>query len=191
MSENDLARQLDMSRSPVRDAITTLAQEGLVEQIPQVGVRVKEITNDDFREMFSVRESLEPLAAEQLAARFSTEAFERLSALVEEMIRYRDVENVPKFLESDAEFHVETARFACMPFIEGILRQIGDRIKIFGHISSPDRERMTRVIAEHRDILSAARSGDREGARKAALAHLADTKKRLENGNARITFQGS
>src|SRR5262245_52568767 len=66
-SENELASLLAVSRTPIRDALAALVSEGLIEQIPQVGVRVRVFTEEDLRELFKVRELIEVFAATRLA----------------------------------------------------------------------------------------------------------------------------
>lgn len=178
-SENELAQQLGVSRSPIRDALAALAQEGLVEQIPQVGVRVKELTNDDYRELFKVRELVEPLAARELAACFSGRAYDVLDHFLQEMGRFAEEGAVAKFLEADTEFHSQTAALANMPFLESILRQIGNRVCMYGYISTPSPERMREVVIEHKQILDAVSRRDPQKASTAAVAHLEQTKIRL------------
>lgn len=85
LNERQLAEQFNVSRTPIRDALTRLAAEGLVAQIPHIGVFVRKLDIDEARALLELRRALEAAAAESAARRLKREEAEALVALAEEV----------------------------------------------------------------------------------------------------------
>lgn len=104
--EQDLALQLGVSRTPVREALIRLEREGLVEILPRRGMRVVPVAPDDMREIYEVLTCLESWAVKHLAERRPSEAEAApLTAAVEDMDRALDAGDLETWAEADERFH--------------------------------------------------------------------------------------
>ena len=104
--EQDLALQLGMSRTPVREAVIRLEKEGLVEVLPRRGVRVLPISPDDMREIYEVLNCLEAQAAQRLAERKPSRTdVAPLIEAVEDMERSLDAGDLDAWANADDRFH--------------------------------------------------------------------------------------
>jgi DNA-binding GntR family transcriptional regulator len=103
--EAELSADLHVSRWPVRQAITRLAQEGLVVRSPNRGAFVVEFTAADVREIHALRCLIEGHAAAQAAERLTAEDAERLRDLIAEMRRYQAMDDAAQVNRLDVEFH--------------------------------------------------------------------------------------
>ena len=192
--ENEIVEHLSVSRTPIRDAISKLAGDGLIEIIPQVGMRLKEFDDNDLREIFTVRECVEPYASiiflEQLQSipREFEEKVSQLELISKRMKWAADESNINEFLLQDTMFHSLIAQCAGLSLVTNIIGQIGDRIRVVGFISTPDKKSMNVVVKEHLAICKALRSKDKTRIETATIVHINRTKIRLEKGHKRQIF---
>ncbi|MCA9916153.1 MAG: GntR family transcriptional regulator, partial [Anaerolineae bacterium] len=103
--ETDLAAQLGVSRAPLREAIQTLNNEGLVETIPYHGTSVRILSKIDIEELYSLRSVLEAFAIQRLIMLDKTENLEQLQAIYEEMLAAADADDLKQVSEIDRVFH--------------------------------------------------------------------------------------
>lgn len=185
--ELDLAGALDMSRTPVREALRRLAVERLVEKAPSRGFVVPTIREEDLIEIYELREVLEGLAARRAAHRFGPAETALLAEAVERSERARDAGDIPALWERSNYFH-RLLRGSVQGRVAQLLALLLDahrslRLHEFGP------ERIADAVAEHRAIYEAiaARSPDdaerlaREHSRNALRAQLrAATSRRTE-----------
>jgi len=85
VSEQSLAAEIGISRTPVREAIRTLEQEGVLEQVPRFGTVVRKLDRRDLIELFELREAIEPFAVHQAASRATADDVRTLKGLCEEI----------------------------------------------------------------------------------------------------------
>ena len=105
LMEVQLAEQLGVSRTPVREAIRKLELEGLVVMIPRKGAYVANMSLKDVIDVLEIRSSLEGLAASLSAERITDEDIKTLESIVEEFEQNVDESNVEALLKNDVEFH--------------------------------------------------------------------------------------
>lgn len=176
LNVEDLAKQLGVSRTPVREALNLLSAEGLVEIVPRSGTFVANLSAEDVREVFDLRICLEGLAAERVGER-------GLSSMeVRQMRQILSRANAGETPEERAVNHAEANR----RFHDGIVKLSGNRklAQIYSslnahtmmaliHYASPSwSERWEMEMAEHGRVLDALAAGDPSGAREAMEAHL-------------------
>lgn len=168
----DIAAELNISRSPVRDALMRLSTEGLADIFPQRGCRVSLIDLQRVKQELFLREGLEVLAL----ARFVPLARESDLARMEEAVA-RQQEDVEKgdhvrLLVDDDAFHAVYFDATGQPYAREILNTYCVHYRRIRLLTARDRQIAGSVLQEHRDILNAIRLGDVE--RSAALeeAHL-------------------
>lgn len=184
VSEASLAKEIGVSRTPVREAIRQLQNEGLVQQVPRYGTVVRSPERDEIIEMFQLREALESYAV-FLASQFLDEATlneldalcDRLQESIETLQRsgvdYLEGEALRKFLSDDMGFHTALIRASGNSRIVKIVHESHVLTRIF----SAERQRhnlevIRDAVEGHRAVLNALRSGDAEAAKHLMAWHI-------------------
>jgi DNA-binding GntR family transcriptional regulator len=179
-SENEIAARFGVSRTPAREAVAILAQEGLVDQIPQVGVTVHAFSQEEIDELLSTRQILETQIAARLANRPpAAEDISELRRIHGEMEQAAKDGDKQGFLEADARFHMEIAHRARYFLAAELLKGISDKIRIVGLTAIKREDGMEEVLDEHRAVLEAIAVHDGEKASTAMDEHLEATGRRL------------
>ena len=174
LHERNLSQELGVSRVPLREAILTLAAQGLVEMRPRIGAFVRPMTKDYVEDLFEVRMALEPLAA-SLAARNRTDA--QLVALG----RLLAAERAALVAGDDksgslvnADFHLEILRASGNELLFAIMAPLQSQIqRLFRRTITSMRQLLSE---DHGVMLDVLRAQDAEGAVEAARRHVRDTR---------------
>lgn len=173
LSAAEIAARLDVSRSPAREAILQLQNEGLVTVIPQRGAIVLEGTMSDLEEIFRFREPLEGMAASLAAQRIDEQALEKLGAAFEEHANAVREGDLDRHLELDEEFHLTFIRAARNNRIDEALRTVRAQLRVFTRRLSAEPGAMDdRIIEAHAAILAAIRAGDSATAERVSRSHV-------------------
>ncbi len=176
--QEDLAEELGVSRTPVREALRRLAAEGLVEMRTNRGARVADIDQGGMRGAYDARLVVEPGAARLAAARRLPEPLSRMRAAV--AAQQRSLRSVERSFEANREFHLALVAASGNEF----LLQLVERLwvaRIGGTIYERQvetQERMVLDVREHEQILEAIETGDGRRAESLTRRHLADAMKR-------------
>jgi DNA-binding GntR family transcriptional regulator len=180
LQEVPLAASLGVSRGPIREALGSLAAEGLVTITPRRGAVVTSFTKEDFLEAYQVREVLEQLAVRIAVPRMSDAELDRVDAQIEEMIRCSAVGDDTGFFEANAAFHEAFVVASANSKLIEIYRRLVGQMQPYRRPSAQLRGSLDRSVAEHRAIMSAAR--DRDVDRAVALVgdHIRVPQRRLE-----------
>ena len=175
LKEEHLARELDVSRTPVRAALKRLVDDGLATADPNRGVRVAEWTEFDIEETFDLRGLLESHAAELAARRGGAALADRLDALNDEMDRAiaKGGPELPERLQKiNSAFHWAILDGSGSPRLRGMLASLIDMpIVIRSHFISTQQDKL-QSMQHHRDLAAAVRAGDGELARQVMQLHL-------------------
>ena len=172
ISEAEIALAYGVSRTPVREAILKLSDDGLVEIFPQSGIFVSRIPLAALPETIVIRKALEETTA-RLAAELATSS--QILALHSILERQREADaarNRDAFHQADELFHATIAEIAGYPGIWKLILQVKVHVDRFRRLTLPQAGRMTQVIAEHAVILSAIEAHDAAGAAIAMGKHL-------------------
>ena len=172
LSEKDLTERFGVSRTPVREALIRLAEEGLVDIRPQAGTFVARIPLSAIPEAVVVRQALEGALVELAAARAGPEGADRLAKVIERQEAFASLSDEAAFHESDELFHETIAALSGHPGVWRTIRQAKLQIDRCRRLTLPVLGRMKHVIAEHRVIADAIRDGDVRAAKAAMQAHL-------------------
>jgi DNA-binding GntR family transcriptional regulator len=176
--QEDLAEELGVSRTPVREALRRLAAEGLVEMRTNRGARVADIDQVGMRTSYEARAVIEPGAARLAAVRRLEEPLERMRAAV--AAQRRSLRSVGRSFEANREFHLALAAASGNEF----LLQFAERLwvaRIGATIYERQvqtQERMLLDVREHEQILEAIEAGDGRRAESLTRRHLTDAMKR-------------
>lgn len=161
---DDLARRLEVSAIPVREALQLLQSERLVVNVPHVGATVAPISRDSIQEVFTVLEGLEIVAAREAAARASAEQVERLGEIVAAMDDAVAAHRLDEWADRNTQFHLAFSRLSGMPLLEEMMAQVldrWDRVRRY-FFSGVLRHRVERAQEEHRRLFEALTRRDTE-----------------------------
>jgi DNA-binding GntR family transcriptional regulator len=177
--EKQITDQLGISRTPVRDALRQLADEGLVTVKPQSGTFVALIDRLQLEEGRIIRRALEIEAVKRAAGRVDEAAIERLTDLLALQERAGKRNNYEDFIAYDDQFHRAINELSGLPrlwrVISGAKAQL-DRVR---HLSAPIPGQSARVLAQHRAVVAALARHDPEASIRALGHHLDDAYDRI------------
>lgn len=179
LMEQDIADNLGVSRTPVREAIGRLTAEGLVEAVPRRGVFVAAPSVSDIKDLYEVREALEVLAT-RLAIPLLTD--EDISALEQSLSDFQTALEDGEFLASfelDKAFHEKLVELSGNKKLVEMSRLIGGSIQVTRWIHCKDLQRHEVSLRDHRMIMDALVRRDAETACSLVRDHIARVKKDL------------
>ncbi|XVV08557.1 GntR family transcriptional regulator [Actinoplanes sp. CA-131856] len=169
LGEVELAGRLSVSRTPIREALTRLAAEGLVEIQPHRGARVVSRSDEELREIFELRLRLEPYAVQQAVPALSPEQLDDLDALATEMIEAGDRDAL---VELNRRFHSIFIEAAGSRPLADALRGVTHAPVVHQNFHNYSPEALRRSLNHHVEMVAAARAGDGEWAEAVMRAHL-------------------
>lgn len=170
--ESELAAQLDMSRTPVREAILMLEGQGLLEMRPRKGVRILPLSPDDMAEIYDVLTELESLAAEQAAtAGYGEDDLAGLAKAIDDMDRAIEGPDLDAWAEADDRFHKELVRLGGNSRIMGIVYMMSDQVRRARATTLTMRPLPKQSNEDHRKVYQAIKNGDAAAARETHRAH--------------------
>lgn len=178
-SANHFAEKLGVSRTPARDALLQLVNEGILVAVQSRGFKIKDFSEKEIRDFFETRKIIELYALEKLVTEPDEQTLGKLHNILNNMCRLRELENVADFIEADKEFHMEIIRRYGNLFLVSILENIRSLISIFGQRAVSYKGRFQEVIQEHRLILSALQKRNKAEALSAMRKHLENTEGHL------------
>ncbi|BBG02451.1 MULTISPECIES: GntR family transcriptional regulator [Pseudonocardia] len=179
LGEVELAERLGLSRTPVREALSRLAAEGLVELHAHRGARVTEFTETDLEDIFDVRRALEPRATERAAGRASTADLDELDALAQEMLAIGSPgpgQDLDRLVELNQRFHARLLEIAAAPTLTAALAGVVHAPVVLRTFHSYDAASLARSLAHHVEIVAALRAGDGGWAAAVMVSHLANAR---------------
>lgn len=179
-SETKLAKELGISRTPFRDAIHRLAQEGYIDIIPSKGFRLHQITEQDVIETFQVRTALETYCTMQIAKDVKEENnvslrpfFKELEWLMENMKEIMEGDQeIDEFCEYDFRFHRKIIDYLGNEQFSSVFASFLYRMKRLARLSLQHKGRMEQTLEEHQAILDAMKNGDTEHIYEITMVHM-------------------
>jgi DNA-binding GntR family transcriptional regulator len=177
-SEQAMADVLDISRTPVREAVLDLARAGLLEVVPRRGFRLREISADEQDEIFELRALLEGHIVRKLSQRISDANLRSLQAILDRQARLGS--NPARFLDVDEEFHLKLVELAGFRKALDFLVELRGTIWLLGLTALARPARASMVLDEHRAIVAALERHDDEGAARAMTDHIESTRMAIE-----------
>jgi DNA-binding GntR family transcriptional regulator len=172
--ETDLARQLGVSRQPVREALHRLEAEGWVDLRPSQGAFVHVPTDQEVDELLDVRELLEAETARLAARAADTDKSKRLRAIWDEGHAAAEADDVARAVAANNGFHAEIAAVAGNSVLADLAGIVGRRVRWYYRLVAPARSHGS--WAEHAELMDAIVAGDEERATLIARKHTERTR---------------
>jgi len=184
VSENELARRFNTSRTPVREALLRLVDEGLVKVWPQRGTLITPISLSAVRRARFVREAIEVAVFRKAAIDgLSPEVLAQLDAIIAQQHAVRD--EPVRFTEADDAFHHAFANGIAVGDIWAVLEREKAQFDRLRFLSLPNVTPVAVLIDQHRHMIATVRARDPEAAEKAVRDHLSEVLKVTEQLSAR------
>jgi len=178
-SEKWFADRFQISRTPVREALLQLRDEGFVEVLPNRGVIIKPLTLEDATNIYHMRAAIEGYCTAYLARhateKSGVETLKRVEVLLEkcrENFNYAD----------EMQFHLEIIQYTKNVEFIKLYSRMRTKIDVFWN-EVVNEDRPDEIYEEHKAILDAMKAGDADGARKASERHLMIILERLQQGD--------
>lgn len=171
MSEKRLAAELGVSRTPIREAMTRLIYEKLINETPS-GNEVRGISQSDVEDIFEVRKHLELLASKKAADNMTTDELSKLQEVVEQQEFFASKGDVQKVRDLDTEFHDLIYMGCGSVTLQSILTPIHHKLMKFRKASLEHEGRILESVAEHKAILEAIKTDDKESIDELMLKHI-------------------
>jgi len=173
--ERDIAGAMGTSRGPVRDALKSLENEGLVVRYPHRGTFVARLTPEDAEEIYSLRQALEMLAVEYIIERAAPEQLDELDALIGSMERliergYTQYEATDLDIEFHDDLYLISGHKRLMAAWEALKEQV--RVFLLAHRNLRPEDFEERAVLWHRRVVGALRQRDVELARHIVHEHV-------------------
>jgi len=187
--EADLSKQLNISKTPVRDALTRLEREGLVSKVAYTGTYVSEITAQSVMEVFEIRAVLEGLAARQATSNFTTGDLQQAGQILADqaaMLKSGDLQRASEF---NRRFHQMILEKSGNQRLRSMLANLDDHIQRFRVLSNAQRGAQPTSVFEHQRVLEALRGKDPDAAEVAMKDHLRSVLTDLENVNIQVLIE--
>ena len=172
LSENRISKRLDISRTPVREALQRLAQEGLVRNVPGQGVTVAAPTIHEVFDVIHIRSLLAPELARLAARSMADEAVEELITYVDQMEAAVETGDRKAWSKSDTQFHELLSQSSRNELLGQLALQMHNRIHHLTADTQTSAGRLAECTAEHRAVVDAIEARDEEGAQNAMVEHI-------------------
>ena len=176
MMEVELADEMGVSRTPVREAIRKLEKEGLVSIEPRRGAYASDISIKDIVDVMEVRQDLEGMAAGLAAIKATKEEKEALKKATEEYRRAVETGSIDEIIKWDEAFHKRVVSCSGNKTLIQLVSQVQELALRFRYIYYDDFSRFEGQPMEHKDIVDAIISGDAEKASRSADEHISRLK---------------
>lgn len=176
-SETKLSKELGISRTPFRDAVHRLVQEGYIDIIPSKGFQLHQLSKKDVTETFQIRSALEGYCTVEIAKTVSTARAGKLLLELEKLML--DMEqimhtshSIQNFIEYDFQFHRKIINYVANSQFSSIFEAYMYRMQRLAAISLTHKDRMEDTCMEHKAIVNTIKTGNVEQVYEATLQHM-------------------
>jgi DNA-binding GntR family transcriptional regulator len=177
--EAKIAKQLGVSRTPVREAIRELAAEGFVKISPNQGVEISNISIEDIQEVLQIRAVLEGLAAKFAATKITKEKIKELENFNKNMEKFISKDDISNFIKESEKFHGLILNIYGNNRLVQIRKNLDDQIHRYRSISLNIPGRLKHALEEHKKITEALKQGDLLKADELSKMHIENELKNI------------
>ncbi len=179
LSEETVALQLGISRTPVRSAIKRLALEKLVLMKPGKTAIVADISEQDIQKIFAIRIGLEPLAAGAAAAYITDGQIDDLEEIIETQVEALQMQDFSLYLAKEHEFHTSIADYTDNDLLYDFVDKVNVHVQRFLTLSLTLQKSSPLAVNEHRAIVSALKMHKAAAAEEAMRVHVVNVAERM------------
>ncbi|PKM77505.1 MAG: GntR family transcriptional regulator [Firmicutes bacterium HGW-Firmicutes-15] len=172
LMEIQMAEELGVSRTPIREALRKLELEGFIVMVPRKGAYVSDLSFKDIADVFEIRAALEGLAAGLAADRITEEELEDMERLLVEKREAITQNDIGKLVEVDTKFHELMYKASRNERLSSIISNLREQIQRFRLTSLSFPGRNKESLDEHKKIVEAIQSRDIQIARHVAQEHI-------------------
>jgi DNA-binding GntR family transcriptional regulator len=172
LNERELAELLNVSRTPLREAIKMLAAEGLVELVPNRGAIAVSLSEADVLNTFEVMAGLESLSGELAAERITPQELSEIQAMQFEMMAAYTRRDLSAYYNLNARIHDAINAAAKNPVLATVYSHVNARLQALRFRSNQDGEKWKRAMKEHEKMIEALAARDGAAMRDVLLGHL-------------------
>lgn len=178
--QEQLADQMGVSRTPIRDALDRLVSEGLLTRVTGGRIYVTELSLQELQEKYAVRQVLEGLALRLAVERMTEQHLAKLQQLLDQMQVAVEANNVDAATGLGHEFHVTIIAASGNTFLAQTLEALNDSIRRYRRVAANLPGRAADTLREHEAIFSAIVQGDVEGANRHMQEHIVKSQQQIE-----------
>tara|TARA_Y100001968_G_C19239648_1_gene658752 strand:+ start:94 stop:801 length:708 start_codon:yes stop_codon:yes gene_type:complete len=172
--ERILCERFNVSRTPLREALKTLASEGWLEILPHKGARVTRLSEEDVDQMYPIMGALEALSGELACANLSEEQFAEIRALHYQMVLHYTRRELAPYFEINQLIHEKILAAAANPLLVQMYQTLSGRIRRARYVANMSENRWAQAIEEHEEMLSALASRDGQSLADVLRRHLSN-----------------
>jgi DNA-binding GntR family transcriptional regulator len=172
LNERELSERLDVSRTPLREAIKMLAAEGLVELLPNRGAVAVSLSEQDVLNTFEVMAELEGMSGELAAKRITDAELSEIKALHYEMLAAHTRSDLSAYYRLNSQIHKAINSAAKNPVLLGTYTQVNARLQALRFRSNQDEAKWKRAVREHEQMIEALVKRDGAALRAILVQHL-------------------
>ena len=172
LMEMHLANKLGVSRTPIREAIRMLEQEGLAVTIPRKGAQVAKMTEKDLQDVLEIRDSLDELAVSMACKRMTPEQLGELKESMHDFELATRTKDVRKIVEADETFHNVIYRMADNPKLENIVNNLREQMYRYRYEYVKGNSTYSQLIEEHAAIIEGFERQDSQYVKNIMHTHL-------------------
>ena len=178
LRQEQLAQQLEVSYTPIRQALDWLVADGLAERVPNKGVRISEINENEIAEVYCLRLLLDPIVARSAAENRSPDQIERLQLIIEQTEEISSLNDMPARRSLNREFHKTLSESAEHGTLERLYEIVWNRFPDWmfyeGLYKDPDtiKKRLSREIEEHKRIFDSIATHNANLAERLSTDHI-------------------
>jgi DNA-binding GntR family transcriptional regulator len=183
LRETDLARELDIGRGPLREAIHRLESRRMVTKAAHIGAQVVNLDLTELIEIYQIRENLEGLACEFAAKHMTDDELSRLGRLLEEHAVFLERNDGESYIDqnSDLDFHFQIIQSSRNSWLIRLLcDELYHRVRMYRYQSAQHRSRPHEALEEHQRIYQALKSRDGELASLLMKRHISKARLTVE-----------
>ena len=177
LMEMHLAQQLGVSRTPIREAIHMLEEEGLTISIPRKGAHVAGLTLKDMEDIFEIRKVLEVFALKKICEDVSPDAIVKMRFALKIYQEAMSSGEIEVLVDKDADFHATIYDATSNQRLHGFVTQLRELLARYRWEVLQSNTNWEKTYEEHKEIVDAIEAHDFERAKNAAIAHINTTER--------------
>lgn len=177
--ERDIAAKLNVSRTPIREALRKLESEGFVEHVPRKGVVVRGFNSTEIEEIYDIRKELECLVVRKAISNITESDIKGLQVILEDLEKEENTDVAQLTAKGLNKFDEVILSMAKMPLLTNFVHTLKESLIRYQKINLSDAPRRKNAISEHRAILQAIINKDIVRAERLTLEHIDNSREEL------------